>query len=78
MEIKLNLTSKEQKDLEGYCKLNNLKEEDIVKKSYLSGYRIEKYGLLSGSSDVIEKEVIKEVEREVVVNADWKVENEDK
>jgi hypothetical protein len=35
--------------------------EDIVKKSYLEGFSIEKYGLLGGTGGVQEKEVIKEV-----------------
>lgn len=67
MELKINLTSSEVKDLEGYCKLNNLNAEDIAKKSYLEGFKIEKYGLLSGNSGVVEKEVIKEVVKYVEV-----------
>lgn len=59
MKITIDLTSKEDKDLKSYCTLNNLVPEEIVKKSYLEGFMIEKHGLLSGSGEV--KEVIKEV-----------------
>jgi hypothetical protein len=61
MNINLELTSGEHKDLLSYCKLNNVDPETILKSSYLEGFKIEKYGLLSGSGNVIEKEVIKEV-----------------
>ena len=67
MEIKIDLTTNEQKDLRGYCKLNKLDETEIVKKSYLEGFQIEKYGLLSKTGGEQEKrveipiEVIKEV-----------------
>ena len=59
MNITLNLNSKEYQDLTKYCELNKLIPEEIVKKSYLEGFMIEKHGLLSGSGEV--KEVIKEV-----------------
>ena len=61
MEIKINLTTNEQKDLKGYCKLNELDETEIVKKSYLEGFKIEKYGLLGNTGGVQEKQVVKEV-----------------
>lgn len=67
MNINLELTSGEHKDLLSYCKLNNFDPETILKSSYLEGFRIEKYGLLSGSGNVIEKEVIKEVIKYVEV-----------
>lgn len=67
MNINLELTSKEHKDLLSYCKLNNFDPETILKSSYLEGFKIEKYGLLSGSGNVIEKEVIKEVIKYVEV-----------
>ena len=67
MNINLELTSKEHKDLSRYCKLNNFEPETILKSSYLEGFKIEKYGLLSGSGNVIEKEVIKEVIKYVEV-----------
>jgi len=61
MNINLELTSGEHKDLLSYCKLNNFEPETILKSSYLEGFRIEKYGLLSGSNSIVEKEVIKEI-----------------
>jgi hypothetical protein len=67
MNINLELTSGEYKDLLSYCKLNNIDPETILKSSYLEGFKIEKYGLLSGSVNVIEKEVIKEIIKYVEV-----------
>lgn len=67
MVININFTNSELKDLESYCKLNGLINEEIIKKCYLEGFLIEKYGLLSGSGNVIEKEVIKEVIKYVEV-----------
>ena len=64
MEIKIDLTTNEQKDLKSYCKLNELDETEIVKKSYLEGFQIEKYGLLSKTGGEQEKWVEKEVIRE--------------
>jgi hypothetical protein len=61
MNITLELDSKQYKDLTRYCELNKFVVEDIVKKSYLEGFSIEKYGLLGGTGGVQEKEVIKEV-----------------
>ena len=61
MNITLELDSKQYKDLTRYCELNKFVPEDIVKKSYLEGFTIEKYGLLSGTGGVQEKEVVKEV-----------------
>jgi len=61
MNINLELDSKQYKDLTRYCELNKFVPEDIVKKSYLEGFMIEKYGLLGNTGGVQEKEVIKEV-----------------
>ena len=63
----INFTNSELKDLESYCKLNGLIDEKIIKKCYLEGFLIEKYGLLSGSGNTIEKEVIKEIIKYVEV-----------
>jgi hypothetical protein len=60
MEYIIDLTSSENKDLIAYCKLNNLNISEILKKSYVKGFNIEKYGLLS-QNEVVEKEVIREV-----------------
>jgi hypothetical protein len=67
MEIKLELNSKEHQDLIRYCELNKFNPEEIVKKSYLGGFMIEKYGLLNGSEGTKEVEVIKEVIKYVEV-----------
>ena len=61
MNITLELDSKQYKDLTRYCELNKFVPEDIVKKSYLEGFTIEKYGLLGSTGGVQEKEGIKEV-----------------
>jgi len=61
MNINIELTSGEHKDLLSYCKLNNFEPETILKSSYLEGFRIEKYGLLGNTSGVQEKQVVKEI-----------------
>jgi hypothetical protein len=63
------LTKTELQDLESYCKLNTLDVDKIVKDSYLQGFQIEKYGLLTqnGEPRVIEKEVIIEKRVEIPV-----------
>jgi hypothetical protein len=79
MELKINLTNSEHKDLVGYCNLNNLLINDVAKKSYITGFNIERYGLLNGKEaqekqveTIIERivevpiEVIKEVPVEVI------------
>lgn len=70
MTINLELTSKEHKDLISYCELNKLDPNDIMKKSYLEGFRIEKYGLLNSGGNQekqVEKEVIVEKRVEIPV-----------
>ena len=64
MDITLKLDTKEYKDLTRYCELNKFVPEDIVKKSYLEGFMIEKYGLLGNTGGVQEKQVEIEVIRE--------------
>jgi len=64
MNITLELDSKQYKDLTRYCELNKLVPEDIVKKSYLEGFMIEKYGLLGKTGGEQEKRVEIEVIRE--------------
>ena len=72
MEIKLNLTNGEHKDLVSYCNLNDVLISEVVKKSFTIGFNIERYGLLNSNSPqekIVEKEVEKIVEviREVPV-----------
>ena len=60
MEIKLNLSHEEHKQLVAYCNLNDKLISSVVKDSFTTGFNIERYGLLnSGVSQ--EKEVVKEV-----------------
>jgi hypothetical protein len=74
MEIKLTLTSGEHKDLISYCNLNDLLISEVVKKSFTTGFNIERYGLLNSNTPketIVEKivevpvEVVKEVIKEV-------------
>lgn len=65
MEVKLTLSTSEHKELISYCNLNDLLISEVVKKSYITGFNIERYGLLN--SGLNEKEVVKEVEKIVEV-----------
>lgn len=67
MDKILSLSSKEYKDLKSYCDLNRLDEDKILKSSYLQGFGIEKYGLLSSGGTITEKEVIKYIDRPVEI-----------
>jgi uncharacterized membrane-anchored protein YjiN (DUF445 family) len=67
VEKTISLSTKEYKDLKSYCDLNGLVEDEVLKSSYLQGFRIEKYGLLSSGGTVTEKEVIKYVDRPVEI-----------
>ena len=60
MEYKLNLSNTENKDLTSYCNLNDLIISEVIKKSYLDGFNIERYGLLN-TGEIREKQVEKEV-----------------
>ena len=60
MEIKIKLSNTEHKDLLSYCNLNDLLISEVVKKSFTTGFNIERYGLLNPGGNQ-EKEVIKEV-----------------
>ena len=55
MEITFQLDSGQYKDLTRYCELNKFIPEEIVKKSYLEGFMIEKYGLLGNTLNEGEK-----------------------
>lgn len=67
MEVKLNLSNTEHKELISYCNLNDLLVSEVVKKSFTTGFNIERYGLLSEGAKVIEKEVEKIVEKRIEV-----------
>ena len=67
MELKLNLSNSEHKDLISFCNLNDLLVSQVVKDSFTTGFNIERYGLLNAGNEVKEKEVIKEVIKYVEV-----------
>ena len=67
MEVKLNLSNTEHKDLLAYCNLNDLLISSVVKDSFTTGFNIERYGLLNSPSGTVNKEVIKEVIKYVEV-----------
>ena len=76
MEIKLTLTGSEHKDLISYSNLNDVLISEVVKKSFTTGFNIERYGLLNSSTPketIVEKivevpvEVIREVEKLVEI-----------
>jgi len=60
MEIKINLSTAEHKDLLSYCNLNDLLISSVVKDSFTTGFDIERYGLLN-TGGIREKQVEKEV-----------------
>jgi hypothetical protein len=64
MNITLELDSNQYEDLTRYCELNKFIPDEIAKKSYLEGFMIEKYGLLSKTGGEQEKRVEIEVIRE--------------
>lgn len=77
MDVKLNLSNSEHKDLVNYCNLNDLLISEVVKKSFTTGFNIERYGLLNSDVEyekVIEKEVIVEKRVEVPVEVVKEVE----
>jgi hypothetical protein len=66
MELKINLTTTEHKDLLSYCNLNDLLISSVVKDSFTTGFNIERYGLLNPAKTggIDEKQVEIEVIRE--------------
>lgn len=70
MEYKLNLSNTENKDLVSYCNLNDLRISEVIKKSYLEGFNIERYGLLNlggNQEKVVERETVVEKRVEIPV-----------
>lgn len=73
MDINLSLSSIEYKDLTNYCNLNDLLISSVVKKSFTTGFNIDRYGLLGESPkevkviEYVDREVIKEIIVEVPV-----------
>ena len=60
----INFTKQELKDIESFCKLNELEKEKFIKGCFMQGYYIEKHGFLGKMGGVQEKWVEKEVIRE--------------
>jgi hypothetical protein len=73
MDVNLSLSSTEYKDLTNYCNLNDLLISSVVKKSFTTGFNIDRYGLLGESPkevkviEYVDREVIKEIIVEVPV-----------
>jgi hypothetical protein len=70
MEIKLKLSNVEHKELLAFCNLNDLLISEVVSKSFITGFNIERYGLLNSGitgEKIIEKEVIIEKRVEIPV-----------
>ena len=66
MEVKLTLNSGEHKDLISYCNLNDVLISEVVKKSFTTGFNIERYGLLNSNTPketIVEKIVEVPVEK---------------
>ena len=76
----INFTKQELKDIESFCKLNELEKEKFIKECFMQGYYIEKHGLLSKMGGVqekwVEKEVIREKRVEVPIEIIKEVEKE--
>jgi predicted RNase H-like nuclease (RuvC/YqgF family) len=64
MEHKITLSYSEQQEVELFCKLNNITIDELIKKSFKTGYNIEKYGLVGKMGGEQEKRVEIEVIRE--------------
>ena len=64
MEHKITLSYSEQQEVELFCKLNNITIDELIKKSFKTGYNIEKYGLVGNMGGIQEKWVEKEVIQE--------------
>jgi hypothetical protein len=70
MEVKINLSNSEHKELISYCNLNDLLVSSVVKESFTTGFNIERYGLLNlgdNKEKQVEKEVIVEKRVEIPV-----------
>jgi hypothetical protein len=69
MDVKLNLSNSEHKELLAYCNLNDLLITQVVKDSFTTGFNIERYGLLNANipNKTIEKEKIVEKRVEVPI-----------
>jgi MinD-like ATPase involved in chromosome partitioning or flagellar assembly len=61
-----SIENKYIKEVEKYCKLNDIEDiEKFLNKCFKRGYDLEIYGILGESTKIVEKEIIKEVVKEV-------------
>lgn len=68
--LTINLSTQDHKDLTAFCKLNEIELlDEFVRLCFRKGFYIEKYGLLNQGQlpEVIDRELEKEVIKEVVV-----------
>lgn len=66
----IKLTNNQLKSVQEYCKLNNILDVDkFVTECYTEGFNIKKYGVMGNDSqpNIVEKEIIKEVIKEVPI-----------
>ena len=64
---KLTLNKQNQKELNDYCKLNNIEDVDkFFQKCFKRGYDIERYGLIGDKTEKIIEYVEKEIPIEVI------------
>jgi len=69
-----NFDQSEEKEIKDFCRLNELDYMDFIKSCFNKGYQIEKYGLLNiNGQTVIEKEVVKEVPIEKIVEIEKEI-----
>ena len=69
-KLEIDISKQDHKDLIDFCKLNGIElVDDFVRLCFRKGLYIEKYGLLNQGSlpDVIERDLEKEVIKEVIV-----------
>ena len=72
--LTFNFSIQEEKEIKDFCKLNGLDYNQFIKECFDKGYRIEKYGLLTADGQaILEKEVIKEVPVEKIVEIEKEV-----
>ena len=68
--LTINLSTQDHKDLTAFCKLNEIELlDEFVRLCFRKGFYIEKYGLLNQGQlpEVIDRELEKEVIKEVIV-----------
>jgi hypothetical protein len=75
--LTINLSTQDHQDLTAFCKLNEIElVDDFVRLCFRKGFYIEKYGLLNQGQlpEVIDRELEKEVVKEVIVEKEIIVE----